>query len=107
MSRTYKHTNGDKKIFRGKILAELDYSYHEDGRRIRKLKNGVIDNNTEYYISLMNGNFGSGVPKAFRKNLVRSQRNRLKQELNNATSKDSFDKVGEVIDKRNAGWLYY
>lgn len=107
MSRTYRHTKGNRKVFTGISVSFLDCSYHGEGRGLKKLKNGAKSNDQEQQISLMYGHYGFGVPKAFRKTLVRMQRAKQRNELRTAFLKDDFDKVGEVIDKKNAGWLYY
>ena len=107
MARTYRNNNGDKKVIRGFVAGFLSDPYHKDGRGQKRLKNGILECESENTMKYLHGHYGVGVPKSFRKTLVRQKRTQLKQELRNAFCNDRLDEVEKSVVKRNAGYYYY
>lgn len=107
MSRTYRHTNGNKKVLKGTVISNFDDSYDRSVRGVKKMKNGVSTEDHEYFIATVHGHFGYSVPKSFRKHLKKKRRNKQKQELIKAFIKDDYDNVGNIRDVKNARWEYF
>lgn len=107
MARSYKYTKGDKKIPTGYLVSFLSWGWRDE-RGAKKIKNGIYQEEIDSMRRYVGGTYTTGVPKSFRKKLVRQKRSQLKQELRNARAQGGdYDNIEKTVEKRTAGWYYY
>lgn len=109
MSRTFRHSNkGNKNLNKYAVSRHFDYVYYKEQRKPNKIKGGaIIEDNEEFLVSVQNGHFQEGIPKAYRKAFNRQQKEKMKQKLLRQVREEKFEEIGGEKFIKNAGYFYY
>lgn len=103
MSRTFRHSNRDTKVLRGRVI---NLFRKGNCRNQSKLKNGLIADDQWLYINYMFGHDNFKIKKTRRKEIIKRKRSKLKQELSNSLKNEEKDFVTDVVDNKIFGSYY-